>query len=158
LKSNRLLPIVLVVLLLLVAACSVPSARDLPVISQWLAPTPTASPLSTATPTGVPGASVNPLSTHTTILAPTATGIPLSNPEPTSTGTVSAAIMDTRPSPFVYRAGDCPRRRITTMDRPHLRCGLEHCTPAVHPGDPAPERCALHLLPHGDHAAPGWRA
>jgi peptidoglycan/xylan/chitin deacetylase (PgdA/CDA1 family) len=98
LKGNRLLLIILVILLLLVTACSVPSARDLPVISQWLAPSPTPSPLSTATPTRLHGATVDPLSTQTPILGPTGTGTPFVNPEPTSTGTLSATIMDT-PTP-----------------------------------------------------------
>ena len=108
-KNNRLLPLVLVVLLLLVIACSVPSARDLPVVSQWLAPSPTASPLPTATPTRESGATVNPPPSETPLLDPTATGTPLSNPEPTSTGTVSAAVVDTAtPTPTLAPAPPPP--------------------------------------------------
>jgi len=114
LKSNRLLPLVLVVLLLLVTACSVPSARDLPMISQWLAPSPTPSSLPSATPTRVPGATVNPLPTQTPILGPTATGTPFSSPEPTSTGTLSATIMDT-PTPTSTLA-PAPPPSVTALE------------------------------------------
>ena len=94
-KNNRLLPLVLVVSLSLVTACNVPSVGDLPLISQWLAPSPTRSPLPTATPTRERDATINPAPTESPMLDPTTTETPLPNPEPTGTSTVSAAVVDT---------------------------------------------------------------
>jgi peptidoglycan/xylan/chitin deacetylase (PgdA/CDA1 family) len=81
LKSNRLLPLLLFGLLLQVTACGVPSARDLPVISQFLPPTSTPTSLPTATPTAT--ATAVPTSTFTATVLPTST--PTSVPPPTAT-------------------------------------------------------------------------
>ncbi len=80
-KSNRLLPLLLFGLLLQVTACGVPSARDLPVISQFLPPTSTPTPLPTATSTVT--ATAVPTSTFTATVLPTST--PTSVPTPTAT-------------------------------------------------------------------------
>jgi peptidoglycan/xylan/chitin deacetylase (PgdA/CDA1 family) len=95
LKSNRVLHFLLIVLLLLVTACSGLSARDLPLVSQWLGPSSTPSPLSAATSTRVPSATVSPLSTQAQTPAPIATETASPNREPTSTGTLSATVTDT---------------------------------------------------------------
>jgi peptidoglycan/xylan/chitin deacetylase (PgdA/CDA1 family) len=81
LKSNRLLPLLLFGLLLQATACGVPSARDLPVISQFLPPTSTPTPLPTATSTVT--ATAVPTSTFTATVLPTST--PTSVPTPTAT-------------------------------------------------------------------------
>ena len=80
-KSNRLLPLLLFGLLLQATACGVPSARDLPVISQFLPPTSTPTPLPTATSTVT--ATAVPTSTFTATVLPTST--PTSVPTPTAT-------------------------------------------------------------------------
>jgi len=90
LKSNRLLPLLLFGLLLQATACGVPSARDLPVISQFLPPTSTPTPLPTATstvtatavPTSTFTATVLPTSTPTSVPTPTATLAPTPPPPP----------------------------------------------------------------------------
>ena len=70
-KSNRLLPLVLVVLLLWVTGCSVTSVRELPLIAQFLPATPTVTPLLTATSTAIPR------TTASVTTCPTPTDVPL---------------------------------------------------------------------------------
>jgi peptidoglycan/xylan/chitin deacetylase (PgdA/CDA1 family) len=84
LRGNRPLLLSLCALLSLMAGCQFPSAAELPVVSQLVPPTPTPTPLPTATwtptpratPTSNPTAPPSPTPTSTSTPSPTATLAP----------------------------------------------------------------------------------
>jgi peptidoglycan/xylan/chitin deacetylase (PgdA/CDA1 family) len=85
LKNHRPLLLFSLCLLLLTAACDSSALRDLPVVSQFLAETPTPTLLPTATSTVTPTAVPTPTFTATALPTPTATALP------TATATLAPA-------------------------------------------------------------------
>jgi peptidoglycan/xylan/chitin deacetylase (PgdA/CDA1 family) len=81
LKSDYRLPLILCALLCLMPGCQPPSITQLPVVSQFVAPSPTPTPLPTATWT--PSPTAIPTSTFTATPSPTPTST--STPSPTAT-------------------------------------------------------------------------
>jgi peptidoglycan/xylan/chitin deacetylase (PgdA/CDA1 family) len=98
LGPSRIARLILLALLLSTAGCNTSSWADLPVVSQFAAPTATRAALATATPTSLPVATPSPMSTASS--PPATTAIPVPTPSSTTilpSPTVSSAATTTIP-------------------------------------------------------------